>query len=56
MLYKNKTSMVRLSDGGADYFEIIAGTLQGDTFASYLFIICQDYIHWTSKDLIKENG
>ena len=39
MLYKNTKVKVRSSDGDTDYFEIGAGVLQGDTFASYLFII-----------------
>ena len=39
-----------------DYFDIVAGVLQGDTLASYLFIICLDYVLRTSIDLMKENG
>ena len=39
-----------------DYFDIVAGVLQGDTLAPYLFIICQDYVLRTSIDLMKENG
>ena len=31
-----------------DFFDIVAGVLQGDTLAPYLFIICLDYM--------KENG
>ena len=38
-----------------DYFDIIAGVLQRDTFAPYLFIICLDYVLRTSIDKIKEN-
>ena len=34
----------------------IAGVLQGDTLAPYLFIICLDYVLRTSIDKIKENG
>ena len=30
--------------------------LQEDTLASYLFIICLDYVRRTSIDLMKENG
>ena len=47
---------VHLPDGDTDYFDIVAGVLQGDTFAPYLFIICVDYVLWTSIDLMKENG
>ena len=38
-----------------DYFDIVAGVLQGDTLAQYLFIICLDYVLRTSIDKIKEN-
>ena len=38
------------------YFEIVAGVLQGDTLAPYLFIICLDYVLRTSIDKIRENG
>ena len=36
--------------------DIVAGVLQGDTLAPYLFIICLDYVLRTSIDLMKENG
>ena len=39
-----------------DYFDIVAGVLQGDTLAPYLFIICLEYVLRTSVDKIKENG
>ena len=42
-------------DGDTDYFEIVAGVLQGDTLASYLFIIYLDYVLRISIDKIKEN-
>ena len=35
---------------------VLAGVLQGDTLALYLFIICLDYVLRTSIDKIKENG
>ena len=56
MLYRNTKVKVCSPDGGTDYFDIVAGILQGDTLASYLFIICQDYVLRTSFDKIKENG
>ena len=34
----------------------IAGVLQGDTLAPYLFIICRNYVLRTSIDKIRENG
>ena len=43
-------------DGDTDYFDIVAGVLQGDTLAPYLFIILLDYVFRTSIDKIKENG
>ena len=43
-------------DGRRDYFDIVAGVLQGDTLASYLFIICLDYTLRTSIDIMKDNG
>ena len=34
MLYKKTKVKVRSSDGDTDYFDIVAGVLQGDTLAS----------------------
>ena len=47
--------MVRSLNGDTNFLDIVAGVLQGDTLAPYLFIICLDYVLWTSKDQIK-NG
>ena len=47
---------VRSSDGHTEYFDIVAGVLQGDTLSPYLFIICLDYVLRTSIDKIRENG
>ena len=47
---------VRSPDGDTDYFDIVAGVLQGDTLAPYLFIICLDYVLRTSIDKIRENS
>ena len=44
------------SIGDAEYFDIVAGVLQGDTLAPYVFIICLDYVLRTSIDKIRENG
>ena len=33
-----------------EYFDIVAGVLQGYTLAPYLFIICLDYLLRTSID------
>ena len=56
MLYKNTKVKVRSPDGDTDYFDIVAGLLQGDTLAPYLFIICLDYVLRTSIGKKKENS
>ena len=56
ILYRNTKVKVRCPNGNTDYFDIVAGVLQGDTLAPYLFIICLDYVLRTSIDKIKENG
>ena len=56
ILYRNTKVKVRSPDGDIEYFDIVAGVLQGDTLAPYLFIICLDYVLRTSIDKIKENG
>ena len=56
ILYRYTKVKVRSPDGDTDYFDIVAEVLQGDTLASYLFIICLDYVLRTSIDKIKENG
>ena len=55
-LYKNTKVNVHSLDGDTDFFDIVAGVLQGDTLAPYLFIICLDYILQISIDLMKEIG
>ena len=56
IFYRYTIVKVRSSDGDTDYFDIVAGVLQGDTLAPYFFIICLDYVFRTSIDKIKENG
>ena len=56
VLYRNTKVKVRSPDRDREYFDIVAGVLQGDTIAPYLFIICLDYVLRTSIDKIKENG
>ena len=56
ILYRNTKVKVRSPDGDTEYFDIVAGVLQGNTLAPYLFIICLDYVLGTSIDKIKENG
>ena len=50
MLYKKTKVKVHFSDGDTD---IVAGVLQGDTLAPYLFIICLEYMLKTSIDTMK---
>ena len=56
ILYRNTKVKVRSPDGDTDYFDIVAGALQEDTLAPYLFIIRLDYVLRTLIDKIKENG
>ena len=56
ILYRNTEVKVHSPDGDTEYFDIVAGVLQGDTLDPHLFIICLDYVLRTSIDKIKENG
>ena len=58
-LYKIKFKFkfsIRRADFYTDYINIVAGVMQGDTLAPYLFIICLDYVLRTSIDKIKDNS
>ena len=48
--------MMLYRDGHTDYFDIVVGVLQGDTFSPYRIIICLDYVLRTSIDKMKDNG
>ena len=56
ILCRNTKVKVRSLDGDTEYFVIVAGVLQGDILAPYLFIIFLDYVLRTSIYKIKENG
>ena len=56
VLYRNTKVKARSPYGDTDYFDIVAGVLQGDTLAPYFFIICLDLVLRTFIDKIKENG
>ena len=43
LLYTNTSAQVIARDGKTEFFEILAGVLQGDTLAPYLFVIVMDY-------------
>ena len=55
MLYRNTKVKVCSPEGDTDYFDIVAGVLQGDTLAPYLLIICLDYGLRTSINKLKDN-
>ena len=56
IFYKNTKSMVRSPDGDTEFFDILAGVLQGDTLAPFLSVICLDYVLRTSVDKFSEYG
>ena len=56
MLYWIRKVKVCSPDGDTDYFDIVAGVLQGDTLGPYLFTVCLDYVLRISFDKIKENS
>ena len=56
ILCRNTKVKVRSPDGDTEYFDIVAGILQREQLAPYLFIICLDYVLRTSIDKIRENG
>ena len=56
ILYRNTKVKVRSPDWDTEYFDIVAGVLQGDKLAPYLFITCRDYVLRISIDKIRENG
>ena len=43
ILYKDTIAQVLTPDGDTEFFKILAGVLQGDTLAPFLFIIALDY-------------
>lgn len=56
VLYTNTSSTIVTSDGETDPFDILAGILQGDTLAPFLFIVVLDYILRMSLDQINTKG
>ena len=56
MQYKNTKVKVHSPDEDIDYFNTVAGVLQGETLAPYLFIFCLDNVLRMSIDLMKENS
>ena len=56
MLYKNTKVKFRSPDGDTYYFDIVAGVLQEDTLAPYLFIMWLDNMLRMYIDIMKDNG
>ena len=56
ILYRNTKVKVYCPEWDTDYFNIVAGVLQGDSLALYLFIICLDYVLRTTIDKMKDNS
>ena len=56
ILYRNTKVKVSSPDGDTEYFNIVAGVLQGDMRAPYLLISCLDYVLRILIDKIRENG
>ena len=44
ILYTGTKAKVLSPDGETEFFEILAGVLQGDTLAPYIFTIMIDYV------------
>ena len=57
MMQYSKTKLKVCSlDGDTDYFDLVAGVLQRDTLAPYLFIICLDFVLRPSSNKMKDKG
>jgi hypothetical protein len=44
IMYDNTQALVLSPDGKTEMFDILAGVLQGDTLAPFLFIVVLDYV------------
>ena len=56
VLYTNTSATILTPDGETEAFSILAGILQGDTLAPFLFILVVDYILRMSVDKISTKG
>ena len=54
VLYTDTSSTISTSDGETEPFSTLAGILQGDTLAPFLFIIVVDYVMRMSVDTIND--
>ena len=55
-VYTGTKAKVVTADGITEVFDILAGVLQGDTLAPYLFIIVVDYIMTVAIDDVSDSG
>jgi hypothetical protein len=55
-MYTDTSSTVLSTDGETPSFPILAGILQGDTVATFLFIIVVDYVLRISVNSVPEKG
>jgi len=55
-LYTSTKAKVVSPDGDTDLFDILAGVLQGDTLAPFLFILVLDYVLRISVDSLNNKG
>lgn len=44
IMYKNTITQVLSPDGDTEFFEILAGVLQGNTLSPYPFVLALDYV------------
>ena len=56
VMYTDTSATILTPDGETPSFPILAGILQGDTLAPYLFIIVVDYVLRISVDTMSEKG
>ena len=56
IMYTDTRAKVLSPDGESDFFEILAGVLQGDTLAPFLFIIVVDYAMRKATDGSQDLG
>ena len=56
VMYIDTSSTILTTDGETPSFPILAGILQGDTLAPFLFIIVVDHVMRISVDTMSENG
>ena len=52
ILYRNTKVKVRSPDGDTEYFDIVAGVLQGNTLAPYLFIIFWTRLSFSCRKML----